>query len=305
LKRYPDFLIVGAQKCGTYTLHNWLGSHPECFMSSIKEPHFFARFEPWDKLLQSGSVVRNVDDYKQLFAKATNEQICGESSPSYLFETGVAERILQVIPNCKIIILVRDPVERAFSEYKMNLMGGYEKRSFLDAIKEAANGRERTSWADFPLYIELSKYGTQVARYYNIFPEEQILLMTLDELAQFSVRTMKKVSRFLGIQEGFWDVYNYQVFNTGKVPRNRLFHFLVTSDFARFTGRLVIPKKYRPYVALNILGRASTKKETSFLIDSKAKEIIWSICKGEILYLEKIVGRKIPALWKSYPDELS
>lgn len=305
MKRYPDFLIVGAQKCGTDTLYKWLYHHPECFMSPIKEPHFFARFEPWDKLIQNKLVTRNVEDYMKLFSSANDEQVCGEASPSYLFEVGVAERIAQDIPNCKIIILVRDPVERAFSEYKMNLMGGYEKRSFSDAIKEVANGHERTSWADFPLYIELSKYGTQVARYYNSFPKEQILLMTLDELAQFPVKTMKKVSRFLGIQEGFWDVYDYPVFNTGKVPRNKVFHFVVTSDFARFIGRLVIPKKYRPYITLNILGRASAKKETSFSIDSKTKETIWDICKGEILYLEKIVGRKIPALWKSYPGELS
>ncbi len=150
MERFPDFLIVGAQKSGTTSLWKWLRDHPECYLPDVKEPHYFARFNPWDKLIRKGWFVRDPDAYVKLFSAAQPSQICGEASPSYLYENGVAERIKDEIPSCRILICLRDPVDRAYSEYTMNVIGGFETRSFTDAIWDAAYSRERNGWDDIP-----------------------------------------------------------------------------------------------------------------------------------------------------------
>ena len=300
MARFPEFLIVGAQKSGTTSLWQWLHDHPECYLPEIKEPHYFARFKPWDTLLRTGWFVRDPDAYINLFSAAQPSQVCGESSPSYLYEDGVAQRIKEIIPSCLIIISLRDPVHRAYSEYLMNVISGFETRSFSDAILDAAYGRERNSWDDFPLYIELSKYGSQIARYYDVFPREQILITTTAQISQYPLATMEKISAFLGISTDFWSSYSFPRKNPGSEPRNALTKKLLNSSIARRVGRVLVNEKFRPLVAQNILGRPSSSKKD---ITTKDREIIWSICESEIRLVESIIGRHLPELWETYPEK--
>lgn len=296
--RLPQFLIVGAQKCGTDSLHRWLNDHPQCFMSPLKEPHFFARFEPWDGL----PVVRDIDTYKALFKESQYGQICGESSPSYLFEDNCAERIYNLIPTCKIIITLRDPVERAYSEYKMNVIGGYERRAFCDAVKDAIIEEGiRKSWSDFPLYVELGKYGTQMARYFETFPREQILVLTLSDIARDSMNVMKRVSRFLEVEEDFWENYPFLPHNVSAVPKNNFYRRMLASKSWRFLGRMIVPKGLRPWVAANILGRRSSHQDFERDVTLEVRQMVWDILENEILMAENLIGRHLPNLWKTFP----
>ena len=298
--RLPDFLIVGAQKCGTTSLYYWLREHPSCFLPKIKEPHYFSRFEPWEKLVVSGSIIRDEIAYKKLFAEANEGQICGEASPSYLYETGVATRIAEAQPGCRCIIIVRDPVERAYSQYRMNVVGGTETRSFLEAI-ESSVGKKPTSWSEQnDIYIELSRYGTQLQRYFDAFPRDQILVVTAHTLAADPLEVMKQVSDLLQIEAAWWDSFDFKRHHEGRIPRNPLVKKLLTSTTARAMGRALIPKGARPFVAERVLSKKPPRAE----FDLQAREIIWSEIESEIRELERLLGRRLPELWGSHPDNI-
>jgi len=298
VRRFPDFLIVGAQKCGTSSLYYWLQASPDCYLPAIKEPHYFARFEPWKGLLKTGSVIRSRFEYQGLFAPAGPTQICGEASPSYLFEAGVAQRIRQTIPHCRIIVLVRDPVDRAYSEYLMNLVAGLEERTFLEAVTDAVFGRQRKSWADFPLYCEASKYGSQVERYLRVFPRSQVLVLTSHELGNQPKQMMRRVSEFLDVPGEFWNSFEFQRHNEGRAPRNALVASTLNSSFARRVGRGAVPQAWRQFVARIVLSGKPKKKRISM----KSRELVWSVCEYDIRLLESLIGEHFPELWTTYPD---
>ncbi len=150
-----------------------------------------------------------------------------------------------------------------------------------------------------PLYIELSKYGTQIARFYDVFPPEQILVLTMAQINKNPIETMKKVSTALGMSTTFWQNYSFPRKNSGSVPRNLFAKKILYSSTARWVGRMLIHHKLRPYVGRNILGRSSSKKEIAI----KDREVIWSICESEIHLAESIIGQHFPELWETYPGK--
>lgn len=299
---FPDFVIVGGQKCGTGSLHRWLGDHPGCFLSELKEPHYFARFTPTQKQVNHQIVVRSESEYKELFNPAEISQICGESSPSYLFEDGVADRIHNAVPDCKIIISVRDPVERAYSEYLMYVIAGIETRSFHQAILDSISEFPKRSWSEFPLYLELGCFGSQVRRYFNNFPRCQILIITLDEIVRDNAGLMRKISSFLDIDRSFWDTYMFPVRHSGMIPRNSLAKHMLASELARSVGSFFIPHRYRQLMVKKVFGKRRPSGLQNDEISSVDKEIIWDMLSDEILLLEQVTGTRFPDLWKSCKD---
>jgi Sulfotransferase domain len=155
----PHFIIVGAMKCGTTSLHRWMGTHPRIARSSLKETNYFARNH--DKGLAW---------YKSLFG--TEKDFAFEASPNYakrhLFE-GVPERMATLLPQVKIIYMLRDPIERIRSHYGHNVAVGRERRPISEVAKDDA-------------YLKTSMYHFQLQAYLDYFPREQILLVPSEAL---------------------------------------------------------------------------------------------------------------------------
>lgn len=180
----PTFFIVGAQKSGTSSLWSYLGRHPEVFVTGDKEPRFFVEERAWR---------RGRSWYEGLFAAAGDARARGEASTDYsVFPTyaGVPERIASVVPEARIIYLMRDPIERMRSSYHHSLSNGVERRPIATALLEDAR------------YLYQSQYAMQVGRYLEHFARSQVLLVTAEELRKERSETVARVLEFLGVDPG-------------------------------------------------------------------------------------------------------
>ena len=157
----PNFLFIGPDKSGSTWLQARLSTHPQVFLPAAKDTYFFG-----------AEFGRGVDWYAAHFAKATPAQVVvGEICHDYLFDSQAADRILDLIPNAHLMVCLREPVDRAFSQYLNMLRNGWDLGGFSDAV------------AAHPEIIDNSRYGKHLAAYYARFPSEQILVTWFDELA--------------------------------------------------------------------------------------------------------------------------
>ncbi|MCB1114639.1 MAG: sulfotransferase domain-containing protein [Chlamydiia bacterium] len=197
----PDFLIIGAQKAGTTALNQYINQHPLA-QSPTKEVHFF------DEAFKKG-----VAWYEQQFpAKPSEDFICGDKSPFYMYHPIVPERVYSLYPQMKLIVILRDPADRAYSQYQMCCRWNQETRSFKEAIEEEPflmegklekfykNPDYRNNDFRHKCYLARSRYAEQLERWFQYFPKEQFLIITGEELRAFPQETMDKVFSFLGVE---------------------------------------------------------------------------------------------------------
>ncbi len=302
VNQLPDFFIIGAQKCGTTSLYHWLKVHPKIFMPENKEPHFYARLDlistPCFAKTLSNAIL-SPPQYHLLYSKTKDGQIRGEASPSYIWDTGAAYRIHNAVPHAKIIVLLRDPVQRAYSEYIMLVAAGLESLDFISAI-EKANTTPAPIWGAGPMYIELGKYGTQLKRYCELFNKSQIKIFTNKELWLYPKKSISSIAYFLGIDPGYWQEFDFSanIHHRGGLPRNTFMKMLISARWARAVGRAFVPKRMRPMVTERVMIKHGKKDE----IPLRVKQIVWEKCEKEILLAEALVGRNMPELWLSHPQ---
>jgi len=185
--RLPNLIIIGAQKSATTSLHYYLNLHPQIATSREKELDFFIEERNWHK---------GIDWYKLQFISGS--RVCGEASPDYTaypFYGGVPTRMHSVVPNAKLIYILRDPVERIISHYVHRCAAGLEHRSMEKAVKEN-NGHNR--------YVYRSKYFMQLEQYLPFYSESQILVVGAEDLRESRRAVMRKIFRFLRVDDSYW-----------------------------------------------------------------------------------------------------
>src|SRR6185436_18154558 len=181
-QKLPNFFIVGAPKAGTTSLYYYLKRHPEVFMSPIKEPNFFAYDETVKQnLYHKEKGVGTLEEYKELFASVNgHHKAIGEASVCYLFYPSVAKKIKQMVPNARIIMSLRNPVERAYSHYYMENKLGYVSESLEDIVFKKSNHPNAHLY--YQQFVELGLYHQQVKRYLDAFGTEQVKIFIHDDL---------------------------------------------------------------------------------------------------------------------------
>ena len=205
----PDFLVIGAPKAGTTALHAALSRHPELYMSPVKEPKFFLTDGPpptrgggpGDARTYREHVWRR-EDYEALFAGAPKGALCGESTPFYLYDRAAQRRIRELIPHARLIAILRDPVERAHSNWTHLWSAGLEP---IDDVVRACAEEERriaAGWAPFWHYVRLGRYGEQLEHLYRLFPREQVLVFRYRDLVDRPAETLDRIFPFLGVTPG-------------------------------------------------------------------------------------------------------
>ncbi|MBN2615540.1 MAG: sulfotransferase [Bacteroidales bacterium] len=221
----PNLFVVGAAKSGTSTLHSVLNSHPAIYMSPIKEPHFFAkeirpdefslRFKRANKFdagvyfsqnpLQPlhAAFIQNRENYFKLFREASVQKYWGEASPSYLFSETAPREIANFHCNAKIIIILRDPVERIISHYQMDVLSGLQEEKDIYKGVMRDFGQEKKGWGISHLYIELSKYQNQVKNYLRIFDASNVLILDFALLKSNPGELFEQISAFLDVPNYF------------------------------------------------------------------------------------------------------
>jgi len=201
----PNFLIIGAASCGTTSLYHYLEQHPQIFMSSQKETRFFA-FEgqkpdfkgPNDKRF---TIVTDIKTYLSRFNGVSNEVAVGEASTNYLYSVDAPKRIHHHIPKVKLVAILRDPVERAYSNY-LNAKKFGETKNFTDSLK-AEPERISKNWSWFWHYKNKGFYYKQLKRYYELFDKSQLEIFRYEDFRHKPLKTMKEIFSFLNVDESF------------------------------------------------------------------------------------------------------
>ncbi|MEO0686009.1 MAG: sulfotransferase domain-containing protein [Cyanobacteria bacterium J06649_11] len=206
MSQLPNLIVIGAMKSGTTSIHDYLDQHPDIFMSKVKEIDFFIKEFHWDK---------GIAWYQAQFN--TEAIVRGESSQNYSkrhhFKSGVPNRIHNVIPNTRLIYLVRDPIDRIISHYHEALEGGY-------APKEGLN-QYLTGDLSNNHYVLTSSYYYQLQPYLEVFPLQNILICTLENLKLNRLSEMNRIFRFLRLSECSDDALFDFVRNEGAQKRKK------------------------------------------------------------------------------------
>ena len=256
-----DFLVVGAQKAGTTSLHRYLSSNNNLFLPDSKELAFF-----WNE----DYFRKGIDWYEQFFRDlAAKSRLTGEVSPQYMYSRKCAERIREYNPDIKIIMCLRDPIERAYSHYRMNVELGTESRSFEAIASLFIRCREESGDPE-KSYFGLGMYGKILGWYSECFDERQILFVYSESLRASRGETLKEICEFLGVAYDFDnEVVGREYHSAGKV-RFRLIHDLMLhSNRIPQWPKLVV--KY--LVGEQRLYRLLHKIKTEWNIASRAPEV--------------------------------
>lgn len=287
----PNFFIVGAAKSGTTSMYRYLEQHPDVYMPSFKEPHWFARVEPSSNFIVHS--VTSEDEYLKLFEGWKGERAIGEASPSYLWDVSAPARIKQEVPNARIIVLLREPVSRAFSHYLMDVREGMEARPFLRALQEDY-AIHKKGWGISHLYVELGMYCEQISRYLDRFGRESVLVLFFEEVfadPDSTFYALERTLNFLGVYPTVPNGVDLQRrYNSHAVPRGRFSRFMLRALAIRSMARRFLPERSKRLLREKVLLRQAEKPEA----DPQAIEFLRHIYAPETACLESVLGRELP-----------
>lgn len=236
----PTFVIPGASKSGTSSLHYYLSEHPDVYMPGSKELHFFSRNENYE---------RGLEAYERNFADRGDETAVGEASPTYFYhgkvwedgdmewapEDDAAVRLQRAYPDVKIVISLRNPVERAYSQYWKNVRQGHERTfSFREALEAELDG-ERDHTQDPTCWVYANEYTTHLEHWLECFGRDQLLFVVFEDWITDTEATLRRICEFLGIEPlSDWSHVD-EVKNPSRSPRslrlNAFYH-----DYLKRTG---------------------------------------------------------------------
>ena len=293
----PNFLIIGAAKAGTTALYHYLGQHPQVYVSPEKETNFFA-FEgqkvsfcgPGDAKICESSIT-TLRAYKEQFENVSNEVAIGEASPWYLYSTQAAENIHRHIPSVKLIAVLRNPVDRAFSSYLHPVREGREGLTFEEGLS-VEEKRIAQGWEYIWHYRRAGFYYAQVERFLNLFRREQVRIYLYDDLLADLDWFLRDVYEFIGVDTSFMVDTSLKPNATG-VPKNRLLgRLLVQPNMLRSSARLFLPKRLRYNLSQRMNRRLLEKPSLS---EETRRELL-SGYEDDIVALQDLIGRDL-SVW--------
>ncbi len=284
----PNFFLAGAPKSGTTSLFYYLKGHPGVYMCPIKEPNFFSAADIQNQnLYYTAPLVSNIKDYKSLFEQVGDEKAVGEASVSYLFYKDVAGRIKMTVPEPKIIILLRDPVERGFSHYLMDSRLGYIKFSFEDIIYK----RSPSPLLDlyYQQVVELGLYFHQVKRYIDTFGPERVKIILSEDLKNDNSSVMASVCEFLDI-EPYILLETERQYNVYRRPRGSIIRHLYTIKILRKAIKSAAPVKLVDRVKNLLL-----IKEKKPRVPPETRDYLVQFYQKDVRKLSDLIGRDLRA----------
>lgn len=304
----PNFFIVGAAKAGTTSLYHYLEQHSNIYMSPIKEPHYFCKdirlanfdknyrhrsYIDINKYLQQkkkqklhAAYIENKEHYLKLFELAQKERAVGEASVGYLYSEVAAKEIYNFNNRAKIIIILRNPIERAFSHWMMDLRGDDVCReSFLTAIK-IDQAKKDKGWGKSHLYIELGLYYDQVKRYLDVFSKNQVNIFLFDDLKKNPDRFFHNLFVFLDVKPVKIDISKR--YNQASIPRYPLVKKVIDKSQIN---------KIVPYGLKKELRKLFFKDYGLPVLTVDDKKQLGPIFDSDIAKLEKLIEKDL-TMWK-------
>lgn len=200
----PNFILVGAPKSGTSSLYQYLKQHPDVFMCEPKEPYFFVPAEEKEKWFALGlKPVIGDENYAALFDGRTSEKAVGEASAPYLFTAKTPELISKRIPDVKLVAVLRNPIERAYSQYNFLFRMGMERLESFEAALAEEERRFQNGAPQFLFYRRRGLYAQQLVRYFERFDQSKMRIYLHEDLDRDAVSITQDVFRFLEVDDSF------------------------------------------------------------------------------------------------------
>lgn len=299
----PNFLFIGTGRAGSTSLNQYLKQHPDIFMSPIKETNFFSyeggrpNFRgPGD--LQSFAhrqTITTFEAYQANFNAVDGQPLIGEASPSYLFVPQAPERIKHYLPNVKMIVILRDPVERAFSMFSGLVKQGREPLYNFEQAIEAEDERIRQNWAPTWHYSSQGFYYQQLKRYFELFDREQFSIHLFEEWVNDTPGVVREILQFLEADESFKIDFSEKYNVSGKPKSIFLQNFLERSNPVKTALKNVLPKQLYKYVGSNLkmINLSKIDRPTQ-----AARQKLLQIYEQDILNLQDLIRKDLSSWLK-------
>lgn len=288
----PTFLIIGVQKAGTTSIYNYLNQHPQIYMSPVKETNFLEK--NWEEIEDKRKArIDTFEKYCQLFTGVKDEIAIGEASPNYLFHyESSSERIKRYVPNAKLIAVLRNPVDRAYSDYLMHIrdaIGKGKRTRFSEQIKYRA---------DKSFVILKGFYYKHLQHFYEKFDREQIQVYLYDELSKYPVEFMQNMYRFVEVDDTFLPDVSKKA-QVAQVPKNTAVNNLLRQQNPLRTIvssglRLVLPLEVRQNLRSRLIQMNSQDKKTAPL-SPEDRQLLIELYREDILKLQDLIQRDLSA----------
>lgn len=302
----PNLFIVGQPKSGTTALHQFLGQHPEIYMSSIKEPHFFCA----DFHLESDRAYgkqrffdfRNESSYLQLFNKTKDVKIAGESSTNYLYSQVAAEKIYNFNPEAKIIIVLREPAKFLYSLHSHYVKFTEEnEQDFLTALNlETERQQEkslspRVTTPSYLYYSQRVQYAQQIKRYCDRFSSEQIKVIIFEEFKSENERVFSDILEFLGVESGFTP--EYAAVNVNKEVKFKAVNNLINNPLVKNISKNLLSQEFNEFVRDNIVEKLLWHQAPKAKIPVKIKTQLMQQYRSEVVKTSELLGIDLVTKW--------
>ena len=288
----PNFFVVGTGKAGTTSLYHYLKQHPQVYMSPVKEPCYFAseiragnlsqavqgplrrKSRELARHLNDGKAVKPLgwlasewEDYVRLFQNVRSEKAIGEASAAYLWSETAAANIHSRVPQAKIIMILRDPAERAYSQYLHQLAAGLTRRSFREHIDQCTRNTDRKLGILYP-FLEIGLYSQQVKRYLNLFPRNNIRILWYEEAWKQPSKLLADLFRFLDVDTAFSPDASRRELGR-RAPRLVTAHYLLVKSGVWGPLKAFVPAPVRPSIRNFAFRRGS-----SLTLDPKDRQYL-------------------------------
>jgi hypothetical protein len=307
--KMPNFFVVGAGKAGTTSIYAYLDQHDQIFMSPLKETNYFSlemRPENFDESMRPridqeladlrqyllsdmrekrfGGLISDWNDYLLLFKNAADESAIGEVTPHYLWSESAPRLIAAQIPRAKIIISLRNPIDRAFSQYLHMLTAGAARKTFREQIRVSSSHANARISMDWP-FLEFGLYYEQVKRYLSFFPSAQVHISFHEELQHDPAGLMSRLFAFLGVDPDF-KVDTSRRLNEPRVPR-----FGAAVAMLREAGIWPYLSKWVPVSLRPRLRSLAIRPRESLIMDSRDHAYLAEYYRDDVERLSSLLDR--------------
>lgn len=294
-RQVPDFIVAGASRSGTTTLYSYLSQQEDIFMSPVKEVRFFDKDENYKK---------GESWYRKHFAGWDDEEAVGEASPPYFYHNAYsselpARRIYEYDPQMKLIFTLRNPVERAYSQYCKNVSQGRETKKFSEAINLELQGRRNPNNTNL-CWLEWNKYVKHLDKFADLFGRDNMNILIFENWVNEPMSAIKEIFDFLSIERGPNEVERKMHKNKGSFPRSVVINRIV-NFFTR--GKMPYRKVYDNVFAKALYAlEKKLNRRPKPSISAKAKELLRENLADYNQALEKRYEVDI-SKWKESPSE--
>jgi hypothetical protein len=309
-KKLPNFIVVGANKGGTTSIYHYLKQHPEVYLSPIKEPHYFSKdidvrlfskefaqnkLQDIEKYVDGdmseeyhAAFVRSWETYQKLYKHVKQEKAIGELSTSYLYSAVAAEEIRNHLGIIKIIICLRNPVDRAYSHYRMNIWTGNSNEfDFTKALQDDYHHIPK-AWGNAHLYVEIGMYYEQVKRYIDMFGRENVKIVFTEDMKLDATSVVKEIYKFIGVDDTFIPDTDKR-YNEVYTPKFKNFTYTLNKLGIRTLMKRLAPDRLKK-VIISLLFKSKTEKGE---IPPEAKKFLLEKYTTDIKKLSELLNKDL------------